>query len=319
MRAGWLLVALAAAPGAHAQPPQEGVQWLQKMFAATQRLSFSGTFIYQHGPRMETSRIVRVVDASGSHERLEVLDGTPREVVRHNDEVICYLPDTMTMKVDKKTVARPFPGLTAENVQDLGEHYTIRKGDVWRVAGMECQSIILEPKDTLRYGQRLCADLATGMVLKAQTVGERNDVIEQFAFTEIKIGGVDRERLKSKFSAKGKDWRIEQSDMSPANFTDLGWTFKAVPPGYRKVVQVKGRLGSHPDVGQIVLSDGLAAVSVFIEPVASKAETVLGPSRQGATNLYSRKVDEYMVTVVGEAPTESVKAIAEGVAFRKPQ
>ncbi|MCX7893902.1 MAG: MucB/RseB C-terminal domain-containing protein [Burkholderiales bacterium] len=248
---------------------------------------------------------------------MEVLDGTPREVVRVGDEVTCYLPGSMTVKVEKATVARPFPGLVPEHLNDIAAHYTIRKGELRRVAGHECQTILLEPKDAFRYGQRLCADTRTGMLLKAQTLDEKNEVVEQFAFTQIRIGGVDRSELKSRFSGKAPDWRVEHAEMTPANLSDLGWTLKAVPAGFRKVTEVKRRLGGAPDVGQIVLSDGLAAVSVFIEPAANRAPRELGATRHGATNIYSRKVDDYLVTVVGEAPAETVRIISQGVEHRK--
>jgi sigma-E factor negative regulatory protein RseB len=320
MRGAWLLVAAAVAPSALAQqtPPLDASEWLQKIYTASKKLSFSGTFIYQHGPFMETSRIARSVNGANSQERLEVLEGTPREIVRTNDDVTCYLPGSMTVKVEKAVVARPFPGLVPEHMEDIAAHYTVRKGAVWRVAGHECQSILLEPKDGFRYGQRLCADAATGMLLKAQTLNDKNEVIEQFAFTQIRIGAVERAELKSRFAGKGQEWRVEHADMSTANFADLGWTLKAVPDGFRRVTEVKRRVGGFPDVGQIVLSDGMSAVSVFIEPAANRTVRQLGPARQGATSIYTRKVDEYMVTVVGEVPAESARVIAQGVEYRKP-
>lgn len=321
MRGAWLLVAAVVAPSALAQQapqPLDASEWLQKIYTASKKLSFSGTFIYQHGPFMETSRIARSVNGANSQERLEVLEGTPREILRTNDDVTCYLPGSMTVKVEKAVVARPFPGLLPGHMKDVEAHYTVRKGDVWRVAGHECQSILLEPRDAFRYGQRLCADAATGMLLKAQTLNEKNEVIEQFAFTQIRIGGVERADLKSRFAGKGHDWRVEHADMSPANFADLGWTLKAVPEGFRRVTEVKRRVGGSPDVGQIVLSDGMSAVSVFIEPAANRALRQLGASRQGATSIYTRKVDDYLITVVGEVPADSARVIAQGVEYRKP-
>ncbi len=319
MRRGWLALTLAVAIPAHAAPPAslDAMGWLQRMYTASQKLSFSGTFIYQQGQHMETSRIVRLVDGSGSHERVEVLDGLPREILRDNENVVAYLPGTMTVKVEKKTVARPFPGLAPENVNDIVAYYNVQKGEIWRVAGSECQAITLVPRDRFRYGQRLCADIATGMLLKAQTLNERGEVVEQFAFTQLRVGAVDRNELKSRFSGKGRDWRVEQSDMSPANLGDAGWSLKEVPAGYRKVTEVRRRLGGRPDVGQIVFSDGVSAVSVFIEPAARRGDWVPGATRIGATNVYTRRVDDHLVTVVGEVPLDNVKAIADGVELRR--
>jgi sigma-E factor negative regulatory protein RseB len=91
-----------AATVAEAQSP-ETLTWLRKINEATQKLSYTGTFVYQNGARSETSRITRYVDPSTDIERLEVIDGMPREIVRTRDTVRCYLPGLRLVKVDRRT------------------------------------------------------------------------------------------------------------------------------------------------------------------------------------------------------------------------
>ena len=91
--------ALALAVGAAQAQSPEALDWLKKIHEATQRLSYTGTFSYQNGTRSETSRITRYVDAAGDIEKLEVMDGVPREIVRTRDTVRCYLPDSRVIKV----------------------------------------------------------------------------------------------------------------------------------------------------------------------------------------------------------------------------
>ena len=79
--------AVAAVAPVAAQQGTDAAGWLKKIYAATEKLSYTGTFVYQQGDHSETSRLTRVVDATGVHERLEVLDGTPREIIRFNEEV----------------------------------------------------------------------------------------------------------------------------------------------------------------------------------------------------------------------------------------
>ena len=305
---------------AQSEASGDATRWLQRIYTATERLSYTGTFVYQHGEQVETSRVTRIVDASGVHERLETLDGTPREILRANEQVTCYIPETMTMKVERLLDTRPFPGMRADP-QVLAEHYNIRKGGTERIAGHDCQSIVLEPKDNLRYGHKLWADVATGMLVKAKTLSEKGELVEQFAFTQLQVGGrIDRDQVKSRFAGKGRDWRVESNEMVAADLARTGWLLKSLPPGYRKVTEMKRNVGASADVGHIVLSDGLAAVSVFIETLGEKASAVqLGPSRQGAVNVYTRKLDSYLVTVVGEVPAESVRLIAQNVEHRPPQ
>jgi len=64
-----------------------------------------------------------------------------------------------------------------------------------------------------------------------------------------------------------------------------------------------------------VFSDGLVAVSVFIEP-RSSVPVQSGPLQQGALNVYSMKVDDQMVTALGEVPGATVRQIAASVARR---
>lgn len=254
------------------------------------------------------------------HERLEALDGTPREILRINEQVTCYLPQTMTMKVERQLDTRPFPAMRADP-RELARYYDIRKGGTERIAGHDCQSIVLEPKDNLRYGHRLWADVNSGMLVKAQTFNEKREAIEQFAFTQLQVGGrIDRDQVKSRFAGKGRDWRVESNDMVSADLSRHGWLLKSLPPGYRKVTEMKRNVGATVDVGHIVLSDGLAAVSVFIEALGEKGpQAPLGLSRQGAVNVYTRKLDSYLVTVVGEVPAESVRLIAQTVEYRRPE
>ncbi|MFI4923477.1 MAG: sigma-E factor regulatory protein RseB domain-containing protein, partial [Burkholderiales bacterium] len=79
----WPATLLAETPMA----PDDALSWLQKIATAAHELNYSGTFIYQYGIHTETSRIVHAVDSSGEHEKLEILDGLPREIIRNNDEV----------------------------------------------------------------------------------------------------------------------------------------------------------------------------------------------------------------------------------------
>jgi sigma-E factor negative regulatory protein RseB len=261
-----------------------------------------------------------VVGRNGIRERLETLEGYPREIVRDGDEVKCYLPDRMTVKVDKQTDHKIFPGLLPESLQDISEHYEIRTGAIERIAGYDSRGVVLQPKDKLRYGRRLWADVKTGMLLKSQTISEENEPIEQFAFTEISIGGkIGDEQLKPRLLASARVWHIENSGAVATNLAASGWSIKAELPGFRKVTEMKRTQGGSAKVAHVIYSDGLAAISVFIEPLANK--TSLPPpglSRQGAISIYSRQVAGHLVTVVGETPAESVRMLAESVEYRTP-
>lgn len=314
MRRALGIVALAWAGFAQAQTSPEATALLRKIYQATEKLSYSGVFIYQQGDRTETSRITRVAGV----ERVEVLDGEPREIIRTRDDVRCYLPESQTVKIERNTDPRAFPSMLPERVSELARNYTIARGARKRIAGFDCESVTLTPRDELRYGYRLWADVASGMLLKAQTFDRKGETIDQFTFTQLSIGNVPRERARPRSVAR--NWRVEDAGVTPANLALQGWFVGGDLPGFRKVTEVRRKLGESRPVGQVVYSDGLAAVSVFIEPMAGRNETVRpGLSSLGAFHIYTRQVANHVVTVVGEAPATSVQRIANTVVFRPPQ
>ncbi len=62
---------------------------------------------------------------------------------------------------------------------------------------------------------------------------------------------------------------------------------------------------------QAVYSDGLASLSVFIEPAAESSASEALPQR-GPINAYARRLGDSVVTVVGEIPAETAQAVANG-------
>jgi sigma-E factor negative regulatory protein RseB len=286
-RALGALLLCTAAGLAQAQTAPEALDWLRKIYQATQSLSYTGTFVYQQGERTETSRIARLANGDGGVEKLEVLDGAPREVLRTRDEVRCYLAASRTVRVDRRRDPRGFPALLPEQVGALAEYYAITLGETGRIAGYDCQSIVLAPKDDLRYGYKLWADARTGMLLKARAFDRSGDTVEQFTFTQLEIGNVPRERLRPPRAAR--NWRVEQAGVAPADLAQAGWSVTAELPGFRKIVDISRMLRDAHPVRQVVYSDGLAAVSVFIEPIAGRAEAArIGLAGVGAVNACTR-------------------------------
>lgn len=316
-----LLVPGYALPQPQAQNPPDAAAWLRKIYEASQKLSYSGTFVYRQGQQSESSRIVRLVDATGDTEKLEALDGMRREIVRKGDEVKCYLPDSMTVKVDRRSDHRSFPSLLPERISGLSAQYEISLGTRTRIAGFDCQEVVLKPRDDLRYGYRLWADTHSGMLLKARIFNARGEAVEEFTFTVLKVGGrIGRDQLKPGFDNAGGKWKIENAAVEPADLSEAGWTVSAAIPGFRKVVEVRRHLRDSQRVGQIVYSDGLAAVSIFIEPIDAHHDPVhAGLSNMGAVNIYTRELANHVVTVVGEAPALTVRRIANAVEYHHPK
>lgn len=321
MKAGWpviLLGLVAPALAAEDAAQQDGFAWLAKMANASRQLNYSGTFVYQHADRIETSRIVHFVNpAGGEFEKLETLDGPAREVIRTNDQVTCYLPDARTVIIEKRS-ARRFPALLPEPLSSVAENYVVSVSGKDRVAGYDCQVVLLEPRDKLRYGHQFCAEARSGLPLRARTLSEKNQLLESFAFTELKLGGsFSRDQVRSRYAAKSRDWKVDHSALVLRDVpADTGWTLSRQPAGFKKLTEMKRSIaGRAVMVSHIVYSDGLAAISVFVEPLP-KPRPAQSLSHQGAVNIYVRPVADHMVTVVGEAPAATVMQIANSLEFK---
>jgi len=297
---------------------QDGLTWLTKMANASRKLNYSGTFVYQHGNRIETSRIVHFVNpAGGEFEKLETLDGPAREVIRTNDQVTCYRPDTKTVIIEKRS-ARRFPALLPDQMGGVADNYSVVVGDTDRVAGYDCQVITLVPKDRLRYGHEFCAEAGSGLPLRARTVSEKKLPLESFAFTEVKLGGrFSRDQVRSRYADKSRNWKVDHSTLVLSDVpADTGWTLTRQPTGFKKLTELKRSIaGRATVVSHIVYSDGLAAISVFIEPLP-KGRAVQSLSHQGAVNIYVRPVADHMVTVLGETPAATVMQVANSLELR---
>ncbi len=299
-----------------AENHEETLALLQRMALAAHQLNYSGTFIYQFGNNIETSRITHIKDARGEYEKLEMLDGNRRQVFRNNDEVYCFLSDNKTVMVAKRRLKRTFPALLPTQLADIHEHYDVSLAGQERIADRDSQLIILQPKDAYRYGLRLWSDSQTGLLLKASTWNEQKEIVDQFFFSDIKIGGViDRKLVKPVLDGKKLVRSVGESN-EQAIPIDTGWTIASPPPGFKHMMGMKRVLpGAHMPVNHVVFSDGLAAVSVFIEPISKK--TVPGLSSQGAVHIYTRIASDHQITVLGEVPKATVMQIGDAVSFKK--
>lgn len=318
MRSGWWLFAalLGVVQPVYAEGPScEGLKWLQKIAAAARELNYSGTFVYQHGSHVETSRIVHRVSDGSEQEKLETLDGPQREIIRTNDEVQCYLPDSKTVRVGRRKPHKAFPALLPEQFSGLAENYRVKLVGRERASGFDCQVLVLEPKDGLRYGHKLWAEAGSGLLLKATMMDDKGRVVEQFAFTQLEIGRpIDPRLLQPTLGINPAGWRRAITTEGSVGTVDTGWVVQSQPAGFKKILETRRSLGGKPNpVTHIVLSDGLVAVSIFIEPLGANHPPVERLSSQGAINVYSRQVSDHLVTVLGETPSATVMQIAESV------
>ena len=307
---------------ANAQPAApsslDGGEWLDRIAKSAKQLPYTGVFIQQTADGMNTSRITHLVDRQGVElEKLEMLDGPLTEIVRRNEEMYCYHPDAKTVRVDRRVSGRFFPSLISGNSTAIAENYRVKLGTVERVAGFDCQWVILEPKDAMRYMQKLCAELGTGLLLRARMYNDRNQMLQQFMFTQLDLSrSVAKQSLKSRFEQL-PGWQTTDS-AKQAKTADTGWKVANLPAGFKKVAEMIRTLAGRPaPVSQLVFSDGLSHVSVFVEPMQGNAQTTGARMTDDSPIAFAmRPVADHQVTVMGEVPVAAVQAIADSVMLR---
>jgi sigma-E factor negative regulatory protein RseB len=308
-----VLAALAVTPAR----AQEAAAWLARAAAAAKQLNYVGTIAFHLGDRAETSRIVHLSDKGSEFEKLTSLDGPAREVIRSNGEVRCYFPDARVVRVEPPSFRNAFPSLSPQQQATLVQFYDFRKGETTRVAGLEAQAVVFEPKDGFRYGHKFWADTQTGLLLKARLLNERGEAIEQFAFLDVHIGArIERDMVKPSWPPVPPNWEVKELDRGDTVTLDTGWSVTRLPPGFTKVVEGYRNLSSRKHrIVHLMFTDGLVAVSVFVEPAGASAHPS-GLSQRGPLSVYTRQVDDYLVTVLGEAPGAAVRQIAQSVTRR---
>src|SRR3546814_3717979 len=122
------------------------------MSDALSQTDYQGTLVYLDGNRMETLKVYR--SAHDSRERLVVLTGAHREIVRDGDTLICIGAGDPTVAYEGSPLGKWEETANAAQSGMLSE-YELVLGDVERVAGYETQVLALRPHDALRYGYRL--------------------------------------------------------------------------------------------------------------------------------------------------------------------
>src|SRR3546814_16251586 len=89
---------------------------------------------------MGSSRIVHMVDGTGERERIEMLDGAPREYLRHNEVTQCLMPEKKAVIIERRRGDR-FPALILGEDKNITENYKINaKRSEERRGGKECVS-----------------------------------------------------------------------------------------------------------------------------------------------------------------------------------
>lgn len=290
--------------------------WLSKMHKAAHMVNYQGIFVYGQKNNLSSMRIIHSADSTGERERLLSLDGTGREVIRTKNSVTCILPDSKSVMVEKNRPKSNFPPAFPVKINQLSRNYTFYLAAKEMVAGQTAQKIIIQPKDKFRYGHALWIDDKTGLLLKTHLMNENKQAVEKFMFTQIEfMKKVPEKLLKASISGENFTWYESGKAKKEEKNIPSKWRVKHLPSGFhtdmnRKHVMPRSGIA----IEQLVYSDGLSSVSVFIEKHSTKDDQITGHSQMGAINACGRVLKNGIhVTVVGEVTHAAVKMMCDSV------
>jgi sigma-E factor negative regulatory protein RseB len=296
---------------AYAQDPGPR-DWLQKMNSAVQSTNYEGTVIRIQDGLVDALKVMHVVSEGVICEKVIIQQGKDLEIIRNGNEVRFIMPERKSVVVeewdDKSTL---FSTLPSSDIR-FGNEYDVSIVRKERIAGRKTIMLAIRPHDSFRYGHRIWLDVATGFPLQTKLLDEHGEIIEQVKFADITFNAeIDVSDIQPSINIDGFRWytKPRRTD-APEVVTD--WVSDNLPPGFR-VTSTRGERisGSDDPVTHMMLSDGLASVSVFVEP--GKDKKAEGRSHVGASNAFSVASGDFRVTAVGEVPAATVEQIARSM------
>lgn len=312
---------------AAAADPSDARAWLAWIHGAAAQRNYQGTLVVSAGGVVSSSSIAHFCAGDQTYERQEALDGRMQRVYRHNDLQHTFWPQDQIVVVERRESApRARPGGVAAEPRAL-DQYELKAEGRERVAGRDAQVVLLKPRDEMRYAQRLWADRATGLLLRADILGPQRSVLESTAFSAVEIGVRAQPDSVLGPMKRIDGYRVVRAKPQSTRLEDEGWSLaRAVPPGFELASCVKRPLASGaapgssaPAPAQVVhavFSDGLAHVSIFIEPYESRRHKTGVEGQIGATGTLMQRRGDHWLTAMGDVPPATLKWFVDALERR---
>lgn len=290
---------------------QTPVQWLQRLQSLISSANYQVSFVQTTVGKETVPYLWRhgVLDDGTEVEQLNLQNGPGRELIRVNGIVSVFEPDMQPYSIRSRFINGPIPNILLHNPQKLLESYEFVLVGRARVAGRPAQQIRIVSRDNTRFGYQLWLDEESGMLLKLNMLDLQGALLEQ-----IQISAFSVMASPSPYFARINPTSLPEPIMMASSQSRAhGWEVNYLPVGMREVKRDTRRLAL---TGQVVeykmYSDGLVDVSVYVQPI----EDALGGDialRNEVSTFLTLKAGEAQVTVLGEIPLQTAKAIATSI------
>jgi sigma-E factor negative regulatory protein RseB len=298
-----------------AESPLTAKQILQKMVKAMEVSNYQGTVVFLKNDKLEAMKYFHTSKKTQEQERLVSLNSPQREIIRNSDEVKCLYKLTQQVIVDHRPYEHSFIVDVPKNLDELDTSYQFEVVGEEDVAMLPSYVVAIQPKDDFRYIRKIWVAKEQFLPMKAIVYDLSGVVLEQVVFTEMQLNKQPPSKDKEVAEVRAVTAIASQS----ANQASFELT--ALPLGFKQIFFSRKPLHqSDQPVDHLLLSDGFASVSVYLE--SKKVNTIPdarlpeGIHSVGAINSMSRSLADSQLTVLGEVPASTVKYISEGVKLR---
>lgn len=293
-------------------PALTGQQWLAKVNDAMKVLNYHGTVVFMKHSQIDTMKYEHTFTDGIEYERLSSLNSPLREVTRKSSEISCLYKETQQKIETQNPIDRSFIVNLPLKPERLQDQYLLAVAGQEMIAMRPAQIIAVLPKDELRYARKLWIDTASMLPLKVEVYGLDGKTLEQVLFTDLSVDAPAAESAqKSIQDDKSTHRHIPQTE----SFEESAFELKNWPPGFEKVFFIRNSMQqSKKSVDHLLISDGYSSLSVYFE--AKGENGIEGLRTLGPVNSYSRVIDGFQITVLGEVPVQTVELVAKGVSLR---
>ena len=316
----WLL-GLSAACAAGDDPRSR----LARMHSAAHERNYQGTMVFTTAGVVSSSRVGHFTVGDQSYERIEALDGRMQKIYRHNDAVHTLWPQSGVMVIEKRGAADARALLMQTVEPGALDQYELKPEGQQRVAGRDAEVFLLQPRDELRYAQRLWADVASGLMLRADVINSARQVLESSAFSEVEIGVKAQPESVLQPLRKASNYKVLRANNEPTQLDAQGWLLVRALPGFRMASCVKrpleaaavGAAKAAEQTLQVVFSDGLTHVSLFIERFDVERHRKEVQGQLGATSTLMQRRGDHWLTIMGDVPMPTIRLLLEALERRR--
>jgi sigma-E factor negative regulatory protein RseB len=315
-----LLIAMGAVTAG--ESPFTAKQILQKMVTAMAVSDYQGTVVFLKNDKLEAMKYFHSTEKNKEQERLVSLNSPQREIVRNSDEVTCLYKLTQQVIVDHRPYEHSFIVDVPKNLDELDASYQFEVLGEEDVALMPSYIVAIQPKDDFRYIRKIWVTKAQFLPVKAVVYDLSGVILEQVVFTEIQVKNppLDSKPSLSLDPLVAAKTSAVETRASSGSSGQAAFETTAVPQGFKQIFFSRKPLHkSEQPVDHLLLSDGFASVSVYLEPKkAGMTDSRIpeGMHSVGAVNSMSRTLAGSQLTVLGEVPATTVKYISEGIKVR---